>query len=156
LPACPDDDDGDGFAEPEDCNDLSMMMYPSASEAENGVDDDCDGRVDEGTRAFDDDADGYTEAGGDCDDGDANLGPGGDPCGPAEAAADSDAPGETDPGEDSWDFGEDRRAFGEGEPPGAQTCASWPQAAGTSPVLACLWLIRRRRQRHPSVSSIAA
>ena len=37
----------------------------------DGVDNDCDWRVDEGTTAFDDDGDGWTEGDGDCDDTDA-------------------------------------------------------------------------------------
>src|SRR5262249_51305536 len=42
----------------------------------NGKDDNCDGRVDEGTVAYDDDGDGLSENAGDCDDRDALVRPG--------------------------------------------------------------------------------
>ncbi|MFN7147535.1 MAG: MopE-related protein, partial [Myxococcota bacterium] len=42
----------------------------------DGIDDDCDGRVDEGTANADDDGDGWTESGGDCDDAAATTNPG--------------------------------------------------------------------------------
>ncbi len=63
------DDDGDGFSEDDgDCDDTDPSINPDATEQPNGVDDDCDEQVDEGTSAFDDDGDGQTEDGGDCDD----------------------------------------------------------------------------------------
>jgi hypothetical protein len=66
------DVDGDGFDFDAfggtDCVDDDAAIFPGASEGADGVDDDCDGTVDEGTAAFDDDKDGYTERGGDCDD----------------------------------------------------------------------------------------
>ena len=79
------DDDGDGFCEGPlctdgsyvgDCNDGDDTVYYGAYEGMDGVDNDCDGDVDEGTEAFDDDGDGYTEQGGDCDDGNAAINPG--------------------------------------------------------------------------------
>ncbi len=48
-----------------DCNDADPAIYPDAPEACNGIDDDCDGAVDEQT---DDDGDGFTICAGDCDD----------------------------------------------------------------------------------------
>lgn len=39
--------DGDGVAAPEDCEDLDPRVVPGAEEVCNGVDDDCDGQVDE-------------------------------------------------------------------------------------------------------------
>jgi len=39
----------------------------------NGIDDDCDGYIDEGTVFFDDDGDGETENDGDCDDTDTTV-----------------------------------------------------------------------------------
>ncbi len=53
------DRDGDGFVESEDCNDEDAAINPGATELCDGVDNDCDGEVDEGvTDAFYQDADG--------------------------------------------------------------------------------------------------
>lgn len=83
------DDDGDGYCEhlvacsdgslPGDCDDRSELAFersPAASELANGVDDNCDGQVDEGTANADSDGDGYTPSGGDCDDSSAAVHPG--------------------------------------------------------------------------------
>ncbi len=56
------DQDEDGFAEEEDCDDSNPTVYPGAAETCNGVDDDCDGEVDEGvviTFYRDSDGDGF-------------------------------------------------------------------------------------------------
>lgn len=42
------DGDGDGFARGEDCDDGDSQVHPGATERCDGVDDDCDGMVDEG------------------------------------------------------------------------------------------------------------
>ena len=85
------DDDGDGYCEdefycsdgsiPGDCADNSdpslgtADVNPAAYEImDNGIDDDCDGVVDQGTTDFD--GDGYSPDGGDCDDNDATVFPG--------------------------------------------------------------------------------
>ncbi|MCB9746005.1 MAG: hypothetical protein H6740_25745 [Alphaproteobacteria bacterium] len=75
------DADGDGHQDQRvpggtDCDDADPAV-PSASESPevNGRDEDCDGRVDEGTEAFDDDRDSFTEAQGDCDDSDPDISP---------------------------------------------------------------------------------
>jgi hypothetical protein len=53
-PACCTDSDGDGYAieggacGPVDCDDGDASIHPGVSELCNGVDDDCDGFVDEG------------------------------------------------------------------------------------------------------------
>jgi len=85
------DDDGDGYTEVGgDCDDSDPLDNPGIGNAcggpgaaacappelPNGVDDDCDGTVDEGTDWYDDDADGFAEAGGDCDDSDHLIRPG--------------------------------------------------------------------------------
>jgi len=73
---CDDDRDGDGYTEAEgDCDDTSDDYSPGLAETEDGVDNDCDGIVDEGTDSYDDDADGYSEDAGDCDDTDADVNP---------------------------------------------------------------------------------
>lgn len=73
----PDEDtDLDGFTPAEgDCDDTSAEIHPGAVEVENAVDDNCDGRIDEGTAAFDDDGDGFSEQDGDCDDTTSEVGP---------------------------------------------------------------------------------
>ena len=91
------DADGDGYLASADCDDGDADSYPGADEVCDGVDNDCDGLIDEGVReAFyaDADRDGYgdpddgTEAcsappdhvdnAEDCDDGDAGIHPGAD------------------------------------------------------------------------------
>jgi Putative metal-binding motif/FG-GAP-like repeat/FG-GAP repeat len=43
----PVDEDGDGFYTPEDCNDSNPKVHPGVSESCDGVDQDCDGQVDD-------------------------------------------------------------------------------------------------------------
>ncbi|MDP2305622.1 MAG: MopE-related protein [Pseudomonadota bacterium] len=93
-PAPPTDADGDGAPDDEDCAPDSAAIHPGAVEACNGVDDNCDGAVDEGvtpTWYTDADADGYAGSAveacempsgaattaPDCDDADAAVSPGG-------------------------------------------------------------------------------
>lgn len=59
-----------------DCDDSDPEIFPGATELEDGLDNDCDSAVDEGTPSCDDDGDGWTERAGDCDDGDAAVFPG--------------------------------------------------------------------------------
>jgi len=71
------DTDGDGYGScGGDCDNLASTTHPGAQELQDGVDNDCDGIVDEGTDAYDDDGDGYTELDGDCNDADPAVNPG--------------------------------------------------------------------------------
>ena len=63
-----DDVDEDGAAFGPDCADRDPRVFPGAVELANGIDEDCDGRIDNGTPRADDDGDGVAELGGDCDD----------------------------------------------------------------------------------------
>ncbi|MFM7200943.1 MAG: MopE-related protein [Myxococcota bacterium] len=83
---CP-DQDNDGFpladcgVLPADCADHNPAIFPGASEDPqdtglgDGLDNDCDQLVDEGTAAGDDDHDGYSELAGDCDDSNPSRNP---------------------------------------------------------------------------------
>ena len=85
------DDDGDGYTENDgDCDDTDATIYPGATDIEDGIDNDCDGEIDE---IFDMDGDGYTENDGDCDDTDATVYPGATEL---EDGFDNDCDGEID------------------------------------------------------------
>jgi hypothetical protein len=91
------DDDGDGFCESAaactdgaqggDCDDDDPWTWPGATEWIDGLDNDCDGAVDEDTEVSDDDGDGFSELDGDCDDAAATSHPGADEL-PANGADD--------------------------------------------------------------------
>ncbi|MCK6517561.1 putative metal-binding motif-containing protein, partial [Myxococcota bacterium] len=89
------DNDGDGVPAEEDCDDNDAAVNPSAAEACDGLDNNCDGAIDEGVGTawyadadgdgFGDDAaetiaceppEGAVDVGGDCDDADAAYNPG--------------------------------------------------------------------------------
>lgn len=70
--------DLDGYAggiQGNDCNDQEATIHPYAVESTDGIDQDCDGKVDNGTVVFDDDGDGFSEQQGDCNDGNASQSP---------------------------------------------------------------------------------
>ncbi len=75
------DEDGDGVSlEQGDCDDSDPRTYPGADEVADGVDNDCDGVVDEvsDTLREDEDGDGVAVEQGDCDDSDPTTYPGAD------------------------------------------------------------------------------
>jgi hypothetical protein len=72
------DDDFDGYSESNgDCDDTNPAIVGiyGTETLGDGLDNDCDGVVDDGLDTADDDGDGASPADGDCDDGDPNVGP---------------------------------------------------------------------------------
>ena len=78
------DEDLDGFPQSDDCDDTNPDVHPEATETCNGVDDDCDEAIDEGSSepgvpspvtCIDDDGDGFP-ATVDCNDDDVSVYPG--------------------------------------------------------------------------------
>jgi hypothetical protein len=66
--------DSDGYtACSGDCDDTDATVHPGVDEVYDGVDQDCDATIDEGTEGYDDDGDGETELEGDCNDGDDRV-----------------------------------------------------------------------------------
>ena len=125
------DSDGDGFSGEDDCDEEDASANAGATEVCNGVDDDCDGEIDEGLRSTwysDSDGDGFgdpdsaveaceppegtVDNGEDCDDSDAAVHPG------AEEVCDeldNDCDLEVDEGVTS-DFYRDADSDGFGDP----------------------------------------
>ena len=130
------DEDGDGFEAATDCDDLDASVNPDATERCNGVDDDCDGEVDEAdavdASAFyaDADADGFgdpgstetscappanvAEVGGDCDDHDADIHPGAtEHCDGVDEDCDGEVDGENAVDPRSWSLDADGDGYGD-------------------------------------------
>ena len=131
----PVDNDRDGSPEDEDCNDDNSLIFPGAEERCDGIDNDCDGDIDEGlsgTYYVDEDGDGYGDMtapiqaceqpsgtiadGSDCNDNDADIHPEADEiC----DEVDNDCDGEIDEGDatdaSTWYADVDGDGFGSWE-----------------------------------------
>jgi hypothetical protein len=110
------DVDGDGYdgvaGLGPDCDDTEPLVHPARLDVANGIDDDCDGQVDEATAHRDDDGDGVAEAGGDCDDADATS----FPAAPERCdGVDNDCDGQFDEGTDCFDDDGDGYSEGDGD-----------------------------------------
>ena len=125
-----DDLDGDGQTiDQGDCDDRDADTGPGAPERADGVDNDCDGAIDEDTIVSDDDGDGFSEVDGDCDDALATVHPGADPVADV-LDADCDGLADSDP-------------FADGSRPagwGAEEVKSGCSAVPASPSLLLLLL----------------
>jgi hypothetical protein len=140
------DRDGDGLTEAEgDCDDRDPSVYPDAVEWPDGLDNDCDDIIDEGTQLFDDDGDGFTEDQGDCDDDNALVYPGAEPL---ESVDDANCDGLADDGD--WRDDESKpEGWGEDPAPPVELVkggCSVLGVFGSGPWWVVVWLCAVRRR----------
>ena len=110
----PTDNDGDGFSEADgDCDDDAWTVFPGGTEIPDGLDNDCDGEIDEGTPAEDADGDGYSVLQGDCDDTDDGVAPDLDEI--EGDYKDNDCDGEIDEGDPTADLDGDGVSEADGD-----------------------------------------
>jgi hypothetical protein len=102
------DADGDGFDSTSDCNDADASIFPGAEELPDGLDNDCNGQVDDGL-VSDQDGDGFDSTL-DCDDGNPDVYPGNAASESVPGCyqdADADGYGDGSPGDPDVDAGTD-------------------------------------------------
>jgi hypothetical protein len=109
------DHDGDGFSlRAGDCDDTNPLIYPGAPDVADGLDNDCDGEIDEGSPDADDDGDGFSDIEGDCDDDNTAVYPGA-PEGTVADGLDNDCDGIVDEGTEAYDDDGDGYSEDEGD-----------------------------------------
>lgn len=108
------DRDRDGFTYPcgGDCDDENAAVRPGVLEEADGIDNDCNGLVDDGTPGYDDDDDGFCDhptlcvldylRPGDCNDADPEVNPNADEI--LGDGIDNDCDGSVDAGTEDYDF----------------------------------------------------
>jgi hypothetical protein len=112
------DSDEDGYDVPVDCDDNNPEINPGAVEVCDGLDNNCDGAIDED---FDHDQDGFTICNGDCEDYDSSINPGAvEVCNDGK---DNDCDGVTDPVAPEKCDGIDNDCNGDIDEEGAEGCS---------------------------------
>ena len=158
---CP-DEDVDGFTVCDgDCDDTDPFVTPDATEVANGIDDDCNGIVDD--LPVDNDNDGYSEDE-DCDDDDPDVSPGEDEicdngvdddcddvvdesdCDEPNPSDDDDTSNDDDTSSDDDDAADDDDDGGGGGGGGRSSGCSCDAAGGAGALLALPTLLWRRRR----------